>query len=696
MSDVIGKATYQLEADARKVKEGVADAEKAIKASGASAEQAFGRTGKSALDKFHASAKGLDDRLQGMAKRGGFTAAILGGAGIGAGLGVFNAVAAGIGKVIDYGDRAIELASDLAEQQSKVSEVFGDQAEVIEGWAKTAVTSMGMSERAALEAAGTLGNLFDALGLSTDRSVEMSRAMIQLAADIGSFNNVASEDVLTALKSGLVGETEPMRRFGANLSAARVNAYALARGMAATTAGITDAIKVQARYELILKDTANAQGNFAKTATGLANSQKSLDAALEQLQTELGKFLVGPAADLVRFLLQVTTGGRTAGGAIQTWIAKQKELAAVTEGSTDPVQNFLDVMTALTQVTDPERVMPAESVKRLMGLGVAANQTAQDVMDMWIHLREGGKSVEEATVFIEDFLRTTSEFRFKSQQYLNAWDQAWKASTDEVVKTVSGGASELRAASRRMVASQRHAVVDMRETIKQGKAGIIEQFRDLAWQSKHPFAEKNYIEWLEGKHDAAMRRAKRAAREGKPGVAAQYRQLAADIRAELEGLPGYAGRLTTNILRKLQPLLRTINNITPLMAGTWRQTGINTETGQPIWEQRAAGGPVEAHRPYLVGERGPEVIIPGIASTVIPNHRLALAATSSRTVRHEHGGTVRIDLTTGAARAMREAGWRPADIRAVAGEMSLADLSAGLERHNRLTSVAYARAVDAD
>ena len=39
-------------------------------------------------------------------------------------------------------------------------------------------------------------------------------------------------------------------------------------------------------------------------------------------------------------------------------------------------------------------------------------------------------------------------------------------------------------------------------------------------------------------------------------------------------------------------------------------------------QARAAGGPVASDTPYLVGERGPEVIIPKAAGTVIPNDAL--------------------------------------------------------------------------
>jgi hypothetical protein len=40
------------------------------------------------------------------------------------------------------------------------------------------------------------------------------------------------------------------------------------------------------------------------------------------------------------------------------------------------------------------------------------------------------------------------------------------------------------------------------------------------------------------------------------------------------------------------------------------------------FEKRAAGGPVRAGQPYLVGEKGPEIVVPGQSGTVIPNNRI--------------------------------------------------------------------------
>ena len=44
--------------------------------------------------------------------------------------------------------------------------------------------------------------------------------------------------------------------------------------------------------------------------------------------------------------------------------------------------------------------------------------------------------------------------------------------------------------------------------------------------------------------------------------------------------------------------------------------------GTSVAGNRAFGGPVDAGKPYLVGERGPEVIIPNQNSVVAPNSSL--------------------------------------------------------------------------
>jgi hypothetical protein len=206
--------------------------------------------------------------------------------------------AAGAGIAFGLG-KAVFAASDLAESTSKVGVVFGKQAQDIIRWSNDAATAMGMPKQVALEAAGTFGNLFTSMGQSKGVSAEMSRNLVQLAADLSSFNNVPIEEALDALRSGLVGETEPMRRFGVAMDDATLKAKATAMGLKWQGETLPPLIKQQAAYALIMEQTANAQGDYARTSDGFANRWKTLKAQLMDFAAAIGQYLMPVAIAVV-------------------------------------------------------------------------------------------------------------------------------------------------------------------------------------------------------------------------------------------------------------------------------------------------------------------------------------------------------------------------------------------------------------
>ena len=195
--------------------------------------------------------------------------------------------------------KATQAAGDLGEQVSKAGAVFKSSAPDVVAWAKTTATSIGISQRAALEAAGVFGNMLVPMGLARPKAAEVSRAMVNLAGDLASFNNASPEETLDALRSGLAGETEPLRRFGVFLSAARVEQEAARLGLVKHGKELTSAAKAQATYSLILKDSKDAQGDFGRTSGSLANQQRILNAEWENAQAELGQALLPAMTSLV-------------------------------------------------------------------------------------------------------------------------------------------------------------------------------------------------------------------------------------------------------------------------------------------------------------------------------------------------------------------------------------------------------------
>jgi hypothetical protein len=186
----------------------------------------------------------------------------------------------------------IGSASDLEESLSKVGVVFGENAGAIDEWARRAAQNMGISRGEALAAAGAFGNLFTTLGLGAEDTKTMSMDIVQLAADLASFNNIAGSDALEKLRAGLVGEAEPLRALGVNINAAAVEAKALEMGLVDANGEVSEAAKVQARYALILEQTTTAQGDFARTSDGHANQMRILKARFADMRAEIGERLL--------------------------------------------------------------------------------------------------------------------------------------------------------------------------------------------------------------------------------------------------------------------------------------------------------------------------------------------------------------------------------------------------------------------
>jgi hypothetical protein len=196
------------------------------------------------------------------------------------------------GGLLALGNRFSNAASDLNESASKVGVVFGDAARKVEAFGETSARAYGVSKQAAFEASGTFGNLFTTIGLGQATSAEMSVSLVKLAADLASFNNLNPGEVLDKLRSGLVGEVEPLRALGVNMNEATVAAAAMQLGLAKNKDELTEGAKLQARYALILEQTRTAQGDFARTADGAANKQRILAATAADSAAALGRSLL--------------------------------------------------------------------------------------------------------------------------------------------------------------------------------------------------------------------------------------------------------------------------------------------------------------------------------------------------------------------------------------------------------------------
>jgi phage-related protein len=204
---------------------------------------------------------------------------------------------------------ATSAASELNEAANKAQVVFGPAVKGIEELAATSAKSFGIAKADALGYAGTLGTILTASGLSQDAAAGMSGDLVKLAADLASFNNIPIDQALEKLRSGLVGEAEPMRTVGVLLSAAAVEEKAYAMGIAETGAALTEGQKVQARYALILEQTATAQGDFARTSEGDANQARIQAARWADVSAAIGQKVLPVKMALSKVMLNQVIPG---------------------------------------------------------------------------------------------------------------------------------------------------------------------------------------------------------------------------------------------------------------------------------------------------------------------------------------------------------------------------------------------------
>lgn len=241
-----------------------------------------------------------------------------------------NLIGMGLSAVIEGIGNSIELASNKAEAASKVNVLYGESAAQIVAASENAATSVGLSSGAYLAAAGDLGNLLTNMDITGDAAAGMSVDMIQLAADVGSFNNADPSEVIAAMGAGFRGEAEPLRRFGVMLSEGAIQAKALELGLIAQGEALTPAARAQATYAVILEDTAAAQGDFARTSEGLANQQRIAAARQEEAWTRIGEKIAPIANFLVPLLADVLSGAidliLQIADAVGRWVAENQPL----------------------------------------------------------------------------------------------------------------------------------------------------------------------------------------------------------------------------------------------------------------------------------------------------------------------------------------------------------------------------------
>lgn len=238
----------------------------------------------------------------------------------GIGAGVLALAVAAAAAFAAMGAQGLKYASDLEEVQNVVSKTFEENTAVIDSFAESSLEAYGLTTLEAKRYSSTMGAMLKSMGLTGEETLVMSQNLTALAGDMASFYNLTGDEAFEKIRSGISGETEPLKQLGINMSVANMEAYALSQGIQKSYSAMTQAEQAALRYNYLLSVTSDAQGDFTDTSDSFANQQKLLKANLQQtageIMTNMMPALASAMKEANRFIKSLDTEaiGRFVGG----------------------------------------------------------------------------------------------------------------------------------------------------------------------------------------------------------------------------------------------------------------------------------------------------------------------------------------------------------------------------------------------
>lgn len=265
------------------------------------------------------------------------------------------------GTIVGLGTAAAMLGSDLEESQNKVEVSFRDSADQVQAFAKTTLDAYGIAEGTALDMAALYGDMATAMEIPTQKAAEMSTGLVGLAGDLASFKNIGLDQAQDALKGIFTGETESLKNLGVVMTQTNLLQYAMEKGMIDTSKStlqlekeqvalekaqvkyneavskygessleardaavkvaeaqealdekakgsldtLSQAEQVQLRYAYVMDATKNAQGDFARTSDGAANSMRVCQEAIKEAGASFGTLLTPYVAEAAQMITEI-------------------------------------------------------------------------------------------------------------------------------------------------------------------------------------------------------------------------------------------------------------------------------------------------------------------------------------------------------------------------------------------------------
>lgn len=194
--------------------------------------------------------------------------------------------------IMAAGAAAFKMGGDYEQALGKMNDVFGENNKAVKDWLNTSMESFGLSKLSAAEMIADFGALFDNYGFKIEETTKMSQSLVERVRDLGAKYNRTSEEVSTALNAIFTGQTEPLRKFGVVLNQASLQEYAYAQGIRKKVSEMTEAEKVQLRYNYVMEKTSSALGYFKKEHNTASAQLENFREIVKEIGVTFGEVII--------------------------------------------------------------------------------------------------------------------------------------------------------------------------------------------------------------------------------------------------------------------------------------------------------------------------------------------------------------------------------------------------------------------
>lgn len=199
---------------------------------------------------------------------------------------------------IGVGAKLASMGADLEQSIGAIDDVFKGAAGQMHAFADTAATSVGLSTNAYNELATVIGSQLKNAGTPMDQLAGKTNDLITTGADLAAMFGGSTQDAVNALSSALKGERDPIERYGVSLKQAAIDAKAAELGFTKVGGSFDQEAQTAATLALIMEQTADAHGKFAREGDTLAHQTQVMQASLQSFGEKVGAAVVPVITEL--------------------------------------------------------------------------------------------------------------------------------------------------------------------------------------------------------------------------------------------------------------------------------------------------------------------------------------------------------------------------------------------------------------